>query len=174
MRNNGVFLKPLKESDIGHVMTWVNDPDVVKNFQHFGKKLTKKEELVFVKKLVKNERKTDFVFSIFGVDETYLGQCAINQISWENRLGRFSLIIKKEHWGKGYAQKVLPILLDYAFRELKLNKVWGMVYATNEKALHLYKKAGFKREGLLREEYYWQDEYHDIVRTGLPASEFKK
>ncbi|MBI4119423.1 MAG: GNAT family N-acetyltransferase [Parcubacteria group bacterium] len=168
-----LILKPLTLKDVDNVMSWVNDPDVIKNFQHFTEKFTRKEETEFVKKILKSKK--DYVFSVFREDDgAYVGQCAINQISWENKLGRMSLIVKKEHWGSGYAQKILPLLLRFAFRKLKLHKVWGMAYATNRRALHIYSKLGFKKEGLLREEYFWHGKYHDMVRIGILADEFTK
>src|SRR3989338_10821220 len=161
-----LYLRPLKLKDIDLVMTWVNDPKVIKNLQHFNKKFTRKEEQAFIRKSLKS--KNDFIFSIFRKsDNGYIGQGAINQIIWENKLGRLSLIIKKEHWGKGYAQQAIPLILRFAFNQLKLHKVWLMVYATNNKTKHIYMKFGFKKEALLKEEYFWRGHYHDIIRVGI-------
>jgi len=168
-----VRIKPVSLNDINNIMSWINDPDVIKNFQHFGKKFTKQEELKFLKKVLANN--TDYIFSIFkkGTNE-YIGQSAINQINWQNKLGRLSLLIKKEHWGKGYAQEVIPLLLEYAFKKLKLNKVWLMAYQSNKKGMHIYKKMGFKKEGVLQEEYFWNGTYHTIIRMAMLASSYKK
>lgn len=165
-------VKLLKLSDIDYVMTWVNDPEVIKNLQHFDKKFSRKEELKFLNKILKS--KNDFIFSIFRKsDGNYIGQGAINQIIWENKLGRLSLIIKRMHWGKGYAQQVISLLLEFAFSKLGLHKVWLMTYASNKRGVHIYKKLGFKKEGFLREEYFWRGRYHDIIRMGLLKGEFR-
>lgn len=159
-----VKLTPLKLADVSNIMTWVNEPEVVKNLQHFNKKYTHKDEEKYVRKMLAS--KNDYVFSIFD-DRTYVGQCGIHQISWENKLGRISMIIKKEHWNKGYGQQVLKAITDYGFKKLKLHKIWLIHYSTNKKAAHLYKKAGFKKEGVLKDEYYWRNEYHDMVRMAI-------
>ena len=160
-----VELRPLKLSDIDNIMQWINDPDIVKNFQNF-KGFTKKEELKFLRKIFKS--KNDYVFSIFQkADGKYLGQCAINQISWQNKLGRFALFITKENWGKGYAEEAIRLLINYAFKKLKIHKIWGVCWATNKKAWHIYKKIGFKKEGLLRDEYFWRGKYHDLLRIAI-------
>lgn len=160
-----VFIRPLELADIGHIMQWVNDPDIVKNFQNF-KGFTKSEELNFLKKILKS--KNDFVFSIFRKsDGKYTGQCAINQIGWQNKLGRFSIFVTKENWGRGYAEEAIRLLLNYAFKKLKLHKIWGVCWATNQKAWHIYKKIGFKKEGLLRDEYFWRGRYHDLIRMAV-------
>lgn len=167
-----LILRPLKIRDVDYVMTWVNDPEVVKNLQHFNKRFTRRDELRFIKKLIKS--KNDYAFSIFRKeDNEYIGQGAINQISWENKLGRLSLIIRRAHWNKGYAQEAIPLLLKFAFNKLRLHKVWLMAYATNKKANHLYAKLGFRKDGLLRQEYFWRGRYHDIVRMGMLAKDFR-
>ncbi|HXV26531.1 MAG TPA: GNAT family protein [Candidatus Paceibacterota bacterium] len=171
MNTSSLELRPLAAEHLDDVMTWVNDPDVVKNFQHFDRSISREEEAAFIGRLIASPN--DRVFSIFrSGNGAYVGQTAVNQISWENKLGRLSLFIKPEHSGMGYAQHALGLLLEKAFGEFGLNKVWLMVWAENKKGLHIYEKLGFRQEGVLREEYFWQGEYHDIVRMGLLASEF--
>src|SRR3989338_275627 len=160
-----LIMKPLKFSDIDYIMTCVNDPEAVKNLQHFNKKFTRKDEFEYVRKILKS--KNDFVFSFFNKFREYIGQGGIHQISWENKLGRLSLIVKREHWNKGNAQEILPALVNYAFRTLKLHKIWLMHWKENKKAGHLYKKLGFKKEGILKDEYFWCGKYHDMVRMGV-------
>ena len=163
---NELILRPLKLSDVDYIMTWVNDPEVIKNLQHFNKKFTKKDENEYVKKILKS--KNDFVFSFFHHKTgEYIGQGGIHQISWDNKLGRLSIIIKREYWNKGHAQEILPSLVNCAFKKLKLHKVWLMHWKENKKAGHLYKKLGFKNEGILKDEYYWHGKYHDIVRMAV-------
>lgn len=160
-----VELRPLKLRNIDNIMTWVNDPDIVKNFQNF-KGFTRSEELKFLKKIIKS--KNDYVFSIFRTtDGKYLGQCAINQISRQNKLGRFSIFVTKENWGKGYAEEAIRLLIEFAFRKLGLHKIWGVAWATNKKAWHIYRKVGFKKEGLLKDEYYWHGRFHDLLRIAI-------
>ena len=168
-----IKLQPLRLTDLERVMTWVNDPEVVKNLQHFNRRITRTEEKKYLATIISSEN--NYLFSIFHkTTGQYVGQGGINQISWENKLGRLSLIIKKEHWNHGYAQEIIPLLLRYGFQQLKLNKLWLMVYATNQKGRHLYRKLGFRPEGTLRQEYFWQGKYHDIIRMGLLRKELKK
>lgn len=168
-----LILKPLSAKDIDFVMAWVNDPEVIKNFQNFDKKISRAEESSFIKKLISS--KNDRTFSIFKKDnKEYVGQISINQISWQNKLGRLSIFISRQHWGQGYGQEAIPLILKIAFNKLKLNKIWLIVYAENKKGLHLYRKIGFKKEGLLEEEYFWKGKYHDMARMSLLRKDFSK
>jgi len=164
--NNKLIKRRLEVSDVKHIMTWVNDPEVVKNLQHFSKKFIEKDELSYVKKILNS--RNDFVFSFFDKKtKEYVGQAGIHQISWENKLARLSIIITKNQWNKGYAQEILPFLVNYGFKKIKLHKIWLMHWKENKKAGHLYKKLGFQKEGVLKDEYFWQGKYHDMVRMSI-------
>ena len=109
-----LVIRPLTIKDVDHIMTWVNDPEVVKNLQHFNKRFTRADEVAWAERSIKSTH--DAVFSFFTPAGEYVGQAGIHQIAWENKLGRLSLIIKREQWGKGYAQQIVPMLLRHAFR----------------------------------------------------------
>lgn len=173
MRNRKpkTLLRPLSMSDLDNVMTWVNDKEVTKNLAKFNKKITRNEEKKFLKNLLKS--KTDCVFSIEDENHNYVGQVGIHQIYWPAKNGRLGIIIgNKNAWGKGHASKALKLVIDYAFKKLKLNKIWMICYITNKKMQHICKKLGFKKEGVLREEYYHQKEYHDMLRMSILRKEW--
>lgn len=166
MTPSNLLMSPLNISHVKHIMTWVNDPEVIKNFQHFNKTLSVKDEKKFVQNILKS--KSDFVFSFFKKETgAYVGQGGIHQISWENKLGRLGVLVKKSQWNRGYGKEITRQLINHAFNDLKLHKIWAVVYASNKRSLYINKKLGFKKEGLLKDEYYWQGKYHDMVRLAI-------
>ncbi|MET0190072.1 MAG: spermidine acetyltransferase, partial [Pseudonocardia sediminis] len=48
-----------------------------------------------------------------------------------------------------------------------LHKVFLIVSTENEKAIHIYRKAGFVVEGELREEFFADGRYRDALRMGI-------
>ncbi|MFV0551588.1 MAG: GNAT family N-acetyltransferase [Anaerorhabdus sp.] len=55
----------------------------------------------------------------------------------------------EHHQGKGLAKLVLPILLEKLYKDYAVDKIFLSVYETNELAIHLYEKLGFKFNGEL-------------------------
>jgi RimJ/RimL family protein N-acetyltransferase len=51
--------------------------------------------------------------------------------------------------------------------------VWIEARANNPRAVRAYEKVGFKKEGLLREEDYFDGRFVDCVRFGILKKEFK-
>ncbi len=59
-----------------------------------------------------------------------------------------------------------------AFEHLGLHKVWIQHYADNHRMLHLCRKLGFVEEGVLRDEYFHNDAWHDMLRHSLLRSDY--
>jgi RimJ/RimL family protein N-acetyltransferase len=73
--------------------------------------------------------------------------------------------------GQGYGTSALLAVLDFAWRDLNLNRVWLKVFASNKRAIRAYTKAGFEIEGTMRRTAWidgaWVDE---IVMAALCPS----
>ena len=50
--------------------------------------------------------------------------------------------------------QVLPILINYGFKEMKLNRIQAIVCEKNTASIKLLKNNEFQKEGLLRENIY--------------------
>ncbi|WP_046945346.1 GNAT family N-acetyltransferase, partial [Bacillus cereus] len=58
--------------------------------------------------------------------------------------------ISKAFWGKGYAPEAISALLEYAFTNLKLNRIEAKVEPENLNSISILKKLKFTLEGTLR------------------------
>jgi RimJ/RimL family protein N-acetyltransferase len=170
-----VRLRPLDESDVDDIMTWVNEPDIVGNLAAFsGEPLTRDQELAWVRQI--RASPSDRVFSIVAADDgRYLGQCGIHQIHPRSRVGRLGCIIaRRDEMGRGHGSAAIRALLDHGFRALGLHKLWLMVFHHNVRSRGIYGRLGFVEEGTLREEYFHEGTWHDMVRMSLLAREWIK
>jgi diamine N-acetyltransferase len=159
-----VTLVPLEPSHLPHVMTWVNDHEVMQYFANRQSDITEEEEARYIAGLVAS--KTDRVWSIFDGD-AYVGQCSVNQIYWPARNGRLFVVIGRAHQGKGKGPEAVRELLRRAWEELGLEKVWLIVRSDNRSAQAMYLKLGFDFEGVLRREYKVGERYFDMVRMAI-------
>jgi len=166
-----VALRPLAETDVDSIMTWVNRPEIVGNLAAFaGEPMTRDDELAWIRRTLAS---TDRVWSIFaGDDGRYLGQIGVHQIHARSRVGRLGCVIAtRDEMGKGHGSAAIRAVIDRGFGELGLHKLWLMVFRTNERGLRLYRKLGFVDEGVLREEYFHEGGWHDMVRMSLLVHE---
>ena len=74
--------------------------------------------------------------------------------------------------GKGYGTQALKLALDFARRDLNLHRVWLRVYATNERAVRAYAKAGLHQEGVMRQAAWVDGAWVDEVLMASLTEEF--
>ncbi len=56
------------------------------------------------------------------------------------------------HWGRGVATEALRLLTEHAFAaNPELRRLWAVPYATNDASARVLEKAGYRREGTLRQ-----------------------
>jgi [ribosomal protein S5]-alanine N-acetyltransferase len=166
-----VTLRPLAESDVDSIMTWVNREEIVGNLAAFsGAPITRDEELAWIRRTIAG---SDHVYSVLAAsDGRYLGQIGIHQIHARSRVGRLGCVIAdRGEMGKGHGSAAIRAALALGFNELLLHKLWLMVFAHNARGRRLYGRLGFVEEGVLREEYFHENGWHDMVRMSMLAQE---
>jgi RimJ/RimL family protein N-acetyltransferase len=138
------------------------------------------------KKRSKKEFFEDWKDGYFNSRKPYEGQCfwiyfnkkRIGQINynkidkWAKKTDMDIIIGDKENLGKGLGSDALETLMRYLFEKFKLNKIWIEASMANPRAIKAYEKVGFKKEGILREEFYSNGKYYDSVRFGILKREF--
>lgn len=96
-------------------------------------------------------------------------------IDWISRNCELAIMIGDlSNRGKGLGSFALRSALKHAFYDLGLHKVYLTVLESNAAAQRLYTKNGFKKEGLLRDSVFKNNQYHNMVQMGLLKSEFKE
>src|SRR3984885_2273837 len=159
-----VRLVPLSVDHLPHVMTWVNDREVMQYFATRQEPIGEAEERAYIASLTASA--TDRAYSVFAGDD-YAGQCSINQIYWPARNGRLFVVVRREAQGRGHGRAAVRRLLDIAWGDLGLHKVWLIVRRDNRSAQAMYLKLGFDFEGVLRDEYCIAGRWLDMVRMSI-------
>ena len=127
----GLRLVPLAVEHLPHVMTWVNDREVMQYFANRQTHISEEEEGRYLRTLLASSN--DRAFSVFA-GEQYVGQYSVNAIYWPARNGRLFVVIRREAQGHGYGPAAVRALLDIAWRQLDLHKVWLIVRRDNRSA----------------------------------------
>lgn len=91
-----------------------------------------------------------FVFSIIYKDEV-VGSCGLLNIDWRSGHAEISNFITEKCIGKNIAYIAGKKLLKFAFEELRLHSIWGILLANNEVAIKYNERIGEKFAGRLRE-----------------------
>jgi RimJ/RimL family protein N-acetyltransferase len=106
-----------------------------------------------------------------------IGWCSIRFHTWAGKHHNADVglcIGEKDKWGKGYGTEVTRLLLREAFEQLNLHKVGWWTFAENKASIALAKKFGFKEEGRLRDQNFFNNQFHDSVILGLLREDHEK
>ena len=74
------------------------------------------------------------------------------------RVGELACLIRPAWWGRGVAPEVCARVIDHAFRNTQVERVYARCHAGNEKSIRAMEKLGLTREGTLRR--------HRVDRSG--------
>ncbi len=77
-------------------------------------------------------------------------------------------------WGRGLATEGARALVDFAFRELGVHRVWAYCLAANEPSWRLLERLGLTREGRLRENEWMQGKWWDTLLYGLLRQDWEQ
>ena len=165
--------RKMVESDIEKYHSWRNDLDVMKTTSPSLDLYSLEETRQFVENVILNSTSSKSYIIEEKEGNTAIGVTSLIHIDTKNRNAECIIDIgEQEYWGKGYGTEALQLLLAYAFLELNLHRVSLRVFSFNEKAIHIYYKLGFEKEGVIRESLYRNGEWHDIITMGILKSEY--
>ena len=102
-----------------------------------------------------------------------VGQIEYNYIDWANRKTEIGYWLGASFQGKGLMTNSCRVLIDYAFNELKLNRVEMQCDVENYKSRKIPANLGFKEEGVIRQAGWRHDRFVDFVVYGLLAEEWE-
>lgn len=119
-----------------------------------------------IDELVSNPRNIVGIITI--ADSTPIGLVAFLDYDAEQRKAELrKLIGEPEYREKGLAKEATKYWIQYGLFTLGLKKIYLNTLDTNLRNVKLNEELGFKVEGILRNECYFDGEYHDILRMGL-------
>lgn len=119
-----------------------------------------------------SEDRVDFM--ILDEQDKVIGECVLNDFDLDVQSSNLRIVIfDLKHTGQGIGEWAVCNALFHAFEILQMNRVSLDVFSFNTHAIRMYKKVGFKQEGILREAILDGDNYADDVLMAILASEWK-
>jgi len=168
---DGIILRRPELKDVDRLYSYKNDWEVIKGLGGFssGYSLSDIEDWVEY-----HRKKSDEVlWAIAEKDnDQCIGHVGLYDIDHRVRSAEFAIMIgEKSFWGKGLGKTITAAVLDYGFEQLNLHRIYLSVLSANERALCLYEKLGFKKEGVLRHDQFRNGQYLDVTIMGILEDE---
>ena len=167
LRGDRVDLHVLEEDDLEFLYGVVNDPRVWQSL-FLAAPQTMTDEREFYERAVEADDETHLLVCH---DRTPVGIVGLQGIDPNWGLAELGYYVEPDSHGHGYATEAVELVVDYAFDQRRLDKLYANALAANEGSRCVLEKNGFVEEGRFREHAYVDGERVDLVRYGLLADE---
>lgn len=102
-----------------------------------------------------------------------IGTARLHALAPAHRRARYAVgLFSPEHRGRGHGAQTTDLVLGYAFGVLHLHRVELRVLEFNTRAIHMYERCGFVREGVEREGVLLGGAWHSDVLMSILEHEF--
>lgn len=142
MTKQEVFLRPMTIEDTEKIIRWRNKDFVRKNFI-YQKPFTRQSQMDWVKNQVEPGHVEQFIICLPSGRE--IGSVYFRDIDRKEGCAEYGIFIGEEDAvGCGYGSETAKKALEYAFENMKLNKIFLRFLSDNLRAKRSYENAGFR------------------------------
>ncbi|WP_408895229.1 GNAT family N-acetyltransferase [Paenibacillus taichungensis] len=157
-----IILREIKFEDIDQIYDCFSNKETMK---YYGQEpFTEKEQaksLINHFHTIYQERK-GMRWGIQLKDQEHLiGTIGFNLWSQKYKRAELGFEILPGYWRQGYATEIIPEILKYGFKELKLARIGAIVFLENDASNKIMLNLGFEHEGILRNYMYQNERSYD-------------
>ncbi|MFT0803441.1 GNAT family protein [Bacillus swezeyi] len=167
-----VYLRPVRKEDMESFYKAVHD-EYIRYMTGTKRVFTMDELYEHYERITSDDTRFDFAICLLDRDEL-IGDLSILEIDRANRKAGFRIALHStDHFNKGYGTEAVQLVQRFAFKELQLNRLQLEVFSHNIRAVKVYEKAGFKKEGTLRQALHMNGRYSDEIIMGMLKHEYE-
>lgn len=162
LRTERLLLRRLRDEDAQAVFTMRSDVEVMR---HIGRpRATTVQDATDLmarmgRDLEANEAIT-WAIALHGND-TLIGTIGYYRLKKEHHRGEVGYMLSPAHWRKGIMGEALDAVVRCGFERIGFHSIEAITDPRNTASNRLLETRGFAREGLFRENFFWEGEFLD-------------
>ena len=172
-----VRLRFIEREDLPRFVAFFADPEVREHLEVVLGVSGEQEKMWFESTLTLPVIEQPFAIDVREADGKgwrLIGSTGFHRVDWRSRSGELGIAIgDRTVWNRGIGTEATELLLRHGFETMNLHRVWLRVYANNARAIRVYEKVGFVREGCLRDGDYRKGRYRDVLLFSMLRSEWE-
>ena len=160
-----VHLRVVTAADLALLTTWTNDLDFNSEYNTFGLRRADSVEKSFAENGLLSSQHGELLIVI--ETDTVVGSISYHQTRYGPNEGSIAynigLSIASAYRGKGYGTEAQKLLASYLFSTYPIMRVEATTDRENIAEQKALEKAGFTRDGVMRQAQWRTGSWHDMV-----------
>lgn len=157
-----IYLRPITMEDTDLIVKWRNSDRVRRNFIYQAL-FTKEGHENWMRTKVASGEVIQFIICEKETERP-VGSVYFRDIDPVNKKAEYGIFIgEADAAGKGIGSETARLAVAYARDVMKLHKLMLRVFADNTAAVKSYEKAGFVQEACLKDEFFQNGKYRDLL-----------
>lgn len=166
-----MVLRKLEQSDAEFMLEWMLDKELTENMMADFQSKKLQDCFGFIQAALTDES-LNLHRAVCSDDNEYLGTVSLKNIDYQSGNAEFAIALRRKATGRGVADFATKKILQIAFQELGLSRVYLCVAAGNRRAVKFYDKFGFVREGCFRKHVFIAQQRQDLLWYGILKEEY--
>jgi len=163
-------LRPMRMDDAGQVLAWRNAPHVSR-YMFTTQTIAMDAHVQWLERTLDSPAHQYWVIEHNDVD---LGVANLTDIDLHHRRCAWAFYLGAEQTPGPIAVAVELAVMGIVFGEMQLDKLISEVLAFNDRVVEMHERAGFVREGVLRDHIRRSDGVHDVVVLSMLRREWQE
>lgn len=163
IKNKELVIRDLKPRDFNDIYKLRIELAKEKAFVTHHKIPEKRKYAKIFRKMLKKAKDKNALYLVAEVNKKVIGLCGVEKASGDvkHHVGYLFVWISKSYRGIGIGKRLMKNMLKKAKKYFKIIRL--DVAVDNKPAIKLYSILGFKKEGVLKKEYFIKGKYYDAL-----------
>ena len=158
-----LVLREIVPEDAQNIYSYFSNEDVIKYYGRDAMTQIAEAETLVQTFATNFSQKKAIRWAIERKDEAGLiGTIGIHLWSTVHKRAEIGYELHPDFWRTGYTSEALNKVVEYGFNELGLTRIGAIVYIENDASNQMLLKNGFKKEGIMQNYMYQNDQAHDV------------
>lgn len=159
-----VLLRAIQKNDASKLLELHNNINIKEQAMFHPYNVSQEQELNWIDRISNDITNKSVYFAIEEIEtREFAGYTSLRNINYVNLNCYFGIVLLPEKQGRGIGKEATELIIQFGFKNLNLHKINLEVNCENLNAINLYRKLGFIEEGNLKQQFYFNQRYYDVM-----------
>lgn len=171
IKGKRITLRAITRDDLPRYVAWLNNPEVIYHLSPLLPMNLEDETDWYEQQ--RKDKTTQNLAIVINEGDLHIGSIGLMRLNHQQQQAELGIFIgDKSKWGQGYGQEAIHLLLNFAFTELNLHRIFLRVDASHAAGIRCYQACQFQEEGRLRDAVYHHGHFEDQLIMSVLRPEY--